>query len=331
MRDASFTVRALFDLGFEDEADAYAGWLLYVTRLTWPELRVLYNVYGEERLPERELAHLEGYGGAKPVRIGNDARNQLQLDVYGEVLDAIARIAHRGYFDRDAIRFLNGLGRTVCEHWRDPDEGIWEGRAGRFHHTHSKAMCWVALDRLIWLHANHELPIDDKRLRTERDAIRIEIEAHGYNERLGTYTQIFGSEAVDASLLTLPLYGYVKATDPRMVSTLAYIQAHLGRNGLLYRYSDETDDGLPKGEGAFGICSFWAVECQAEGGDLAGANAAFAHLLGYANDVGLFAEEIDPASGMALGNFPQAFTHIGLINAALALTGHHADATKQAG
>jgi GH15 family glucan-1,4-alpha-glucosidase len=329
LRDASFTLRALFDLGFEDEADAYVSWLLYVTRLTWPELRVLYNVFGEERLPERELPHLDGYGGAKPVRIGNDARTQLQMDVYGEVLDAIARIAHRSYFDRDSIRFLNGIGRTVCARWREPDEGIWEGRAGRFHHTHSKALCWVALDRLIWLHEHHHLPIDAERLRSERDAIRTEIEAHGYNERIGSYTQVFGGEAVDASLLTLPLYGYVEATDPRMVSTLAYITKQLGRNGLLYRYTDETNDGLPKGEGAFGICSFWAVQCQAEGGDLAGARAAFTHLLSYANDVGLFAEEIDPANGMALGNFPQAFTHIGLINAALALSGDHADPTKK--
>jgi GH15 family glucan-1,4-alpha-glucosidase len=331
MRDASFTIRALFDLGFEDEADAYADWLLYITRLTWPELRVLYNVFGEERLPEQELRHLEGYGGAKPVRIGNDAHSQLQLDVYGEVLDAVARIAHRGVLDRDTIHFLNGLGRTVCARWREPDEGIWEGRAGRFHHTHSKALCWVALDRLIWLHEHHGLPIDETQYRTERDAIRVEVETHGYNERLGTYTQIFDGEAVDASVLTLPLYGYIEATDPRMVSTLAYIGKHLGRNGLIYRYSDETDDGLPKGEGAFGICSFWAVECLAEAGSLAEATAAFAHVLGYANDVGLFAEEIDPATGMALGNFPQAFTHIGLINAALALSGKHADTTKQAG
>jgi GH15 family glucan-1,4-alpha-glucosidase len=192
-------------------------------------------------------------------------------------------------------------------------------------------MCWVALDRLIWLHETHDLPIDEERFRAERDAIRREVETHGFNERIGSYTQVFGSEAVDASLLTLPLYGYVDASDPRMVSTLAYIQQHLGRSGLLYRYSDETDDGLPKGEGAFGICSFWAVQCQAEGGDLTGAGETFARLLAYANDVGLFAEEIDPATGMALGNFPQAFTHIGLINAALALSGRPVVATKQAG
>jgi GH15 family glucan-1,4-alpha-glucosidase len=329
LRDASFTLRALFDLGFRDEAHAYYGWLLYVTRLTWPELQVLYNVFGQTRLPERELSNLEGYGGARPVRIGNDARNQLQLDVYGEVLDAVARIAHEGRFDRDSVHFLNGLGRTVCDRWREPDEGIWEPRGGRFHHTHSKVMCWVALDRLIWLHEYHGLAIDEDRFRIERDAIRAEIESRGYNERIGSYTQVFGGDAVDASLLTLPLYGYVPASDPRMRSTLAAIQKRLGRNGLIYRYPFDIDDGLPRGEGAFGICGFWAVQCLAEAGALKEAASAFRQVVSYGNDLGLFAEEYEPDTGTALGNFPQAFTHIGLINAALALSGSRTDATKQ--
>jgi GH15 family glucan-1,4-alpha-glucosidase len=330
LRDASFTLRALYDLGFTSEAHAYFGWLLYVTRLTWPELQVLYSVFGENRLPERTLPNLEGYQGSGPVRIGNDARGQLQLDVYGEVLDAVARIAEAGHFDRDSARFLNGLGRTVCDRWRDPDEGIWETRGGRFHHTHSKVMCWVTLDRLIWLHENHGLAIDEERFRAERDAIRAAVETRGYNEQIGSYTQVFDGDAVDASLLTLPLYGYVKATDARMRSTLALIRERLGKNGLVYRYSDETEDGLPKGEGAFGICAFWAVQCQAEAGDYDEAVSAFQRLLTFGNDVGLFAEEFDPATGVALGNFPQAFTHIGLINAALTLAGHHADATGKA-
>ena len=329
LRDASFTLRALFDLGFENEAHAYFGWLLYITRLTWPELQVLYNVFGENRLPERTLAHLEGYQGSGPVRIGNDARGQLQLDVYGEVLDAVARIAERGAFDRDSTHFLNGLGRTVCDRWREPDEGIWEPRAGRQHHTHSKVMCWVALDRLIWLHDHHDLEIDEERFRTERDVIRAAVEEHGFNEAIGSYTAVFDGEAIDACLLTLPLYGYVGATDPRMRSTLARIRKQLGRHGLVYRYSDETDDGLPKGEGAFGICGFWAVQCLAEVGDLDAAHGLFKRLMAYGNDVGLYAEEFDPATGVALGNFPQAFTHIGLINAALSLVGNKADATKR--
>jgi GH15 family glucan-1,4-alpha-glucosidase len=294
--------------------------MLHATRLTWPELQVLYTVYGEARIPERTLPHLDGYADSRPVRIGNDAHGQLQLDVYGEVIDAAARFAGAGgRFDRDTARLLAGLGRTVCARWREPDEGIWEGRAGRFQHTHSKALCWVALDRLLGLHQTHGLPIDVPRLRRERAAIRETVERHGYSEKLGSYTRLLDGDDVDASLLTLPLYGYVDATHPRMSATCARIHERLGRSGLIYRYGEEIVDGLPPGEGAFGICSFWAVECRAREGDLAGATAAFARLLGYGNDVGLFGEEIDPETGSALGNFPQAFTHVGLINAALTL------------
>jgi GH15 family glucan-1,4-alpha-glucosidase len=320
LRDASFTLRALFDLGYDEEAEAFLGWLLHATRLTWPELQVLYDVYGETRLPEEELLHLAGYAGSRPVRIGNDAREQFQLDVYGEVIDAAARFAHRGgRFARDATRLLNGLGRTVCERWQEPDEGIWEGRAGRFHHTYSKALCWVALDRLVELHDMLDLDLDVDRFRANRDAIRAAIETRGYNERLQSYTRVFDGDDLDASLLLLPLYGYIEATHPRMDATCQRIHEQLGRDGLIYRYLEQTDDGLPPGEGAFGICSFWAVECRARGGDRDGAERTFAHLLTYANDVGLLGEEIDPDTGAALGNFPQAFTHIGLINAALTL------------
>jgi GH15 family glucan-1,4-alpha-glucosidase len=321
LRDASFTLRALFDLGYREEGNAFLNWMLHATRLTWPELQVLYNVFGEARLPERELPHLDGYAGSRPVRIGNDAHGQLQLDVYGEVIDAAARFARAGgRFDRDTARLLVGLGRTVCARWREPDEGIWEGRSGRFHHTHSKALCWVALDRLIELHETHHLPNDDvARLRQERDDLRELIERRGYNEQLGSYTRLLDGDDLDASLLTLPLYGYIDAAHPRMASTCASIHQHLGRDGLIYRYAAGTTDGLPAGEGAFGICSFWAVECRAKGDDVVGATAAFERLLGYANDVGLFAEEIDPETRAALGNFPQAFTHVGMINAAMTL------------
>ena len=327
LRDASFTLRALSTLCYDEEAEAFHGWMLHATRLTWPELQVLYDVFGETRLPERELGYLGGYAGSRPVRVGNDAHGQLQLDVYGEVLDAATQLAGRGgRFDRDATRMLNGLGHTVCRRWREPDEGIWEGRSGRFHHTHSKALCWVALDRLIKMHEADHLKVPVDLFRAHRDEIRREIEARGYNERIGSYTRTFDGDEVDASLLTLPLYGYVEGTNPRMRSTCARIQERLGRDGLLYRYETGTDDGLPPGEGAFGICSFWAVECQARGGDVEGAKRAFERLLPNANDVGLFAEEIDPETGAALGNFPQAFTHIGLINAALTL----ADASRRA-
>lgn len=320
LRDASFTLRALFTLGYDEEAHAFLSWMLHATRLTWPELRVLYDVYGEARLPERELPHLAGYVGSRPVRVGNDAHNQLQLDVYGEVIDGVAQFAHRaGRFDRDTSRMLDGLGRTVCKRWREPDEGIWEGRSGRFHHTHSKALCWVALDRLIQMHEAGHLTISVDLFRAHRDAIRNEIETRGYNARLGSYTRTFDGNEMDASLLTLPLYGYIAATHPRMRTTCARVQERLARGSLLYRYDTGADDGLPPGEGAFGICSFWGVECVAAGGDVAGATRAFERLLSYANDVGLLAEEIDPETGSALGNFPQAFTHVGLINAALTL------------
>jgi GH15 family glucan-1,4-alpha-glucosidase len=324
LRDASFTLRALFTLGYREEAEAYIGWLLHATRLTWPELQVLYSVFGEAKLPERELPHLEGYAGSRPVRIGNDAHGQLQLDVYGEVINGAARFLDRGgRVDRDTNRMLDGLGRTVCKRWREPDEGIWEGRSGRFHNTHSKVLCWVALDRLIEMHEAGNLDVSVDLFRANRDEIQKEIEAHGYNERIGSYTRTFDGDEMDASLLTLPLYGYIEGTNPRMRSTCARIHEKLARDGLVYRYETGTDDGLPPGEGAFGICSFWAVECVARNGNVRAAAHAFEQLLAYANDVGLFAEEIDPHTGAALGNFPQAFTHIGLINAALTLGEYH--------
>ena len=320
LRDAAFTLRALFALGYSEEADAFLSWMLHATRLTWPELQVLYDVFGEAKLPERELAHLEGYAGSRPVRIGNDAHDQLQLDVYGEVIDAAALfLDHGGRFDHDTIRMLNSLGRTVCKRWREPDEGIWEGRSGRFHHTHSKVLCWVALDRLIRMHEAGYMRISVELFRSHRDEIRAEIEARGYNEQIGSYTRTFDGDEMDASLLTLPFYEYVEGAHPRMRSTCIRVNEELSRAGLVYRYRTRIDDGLPPGEGAFGICSFWAVDCLARGGDIEAATRLFERLLSYANDLGLYAEEIDPDTGMALGNFPQAFTHIGLVNAALTL------------
>jgi len=237
------------------------------------------------------------------------------------MIDAVAVFARRGErFSADTVRLLDSLGHTVCKRWREPDEGIWEGRSGRSHNTHSKALCWVALDRLVRMHEAGRIQVCVDEMRAERDAIRAQIEAHGFNEGLGSYTRTFGGNDLDASLLTLPLYGYVDGANPRMQSTCARIRERLGHDALIYRYR-EIDDGLPEGEAAFGITSFWAVECLARGGDLDGATEAFEQLLRYANDVGLYGEEIDPETGAALGNFPQAFTHVGLINAALTLAG----------
>lgn len=320
LRDASLTVRALLDLGYDGEAEALVSWMLHTTRLTWPELQVLYDVFGEAHLPERELRHLAGYANSRPVRVGNDAQRQLQLDVYGEVIDAVARhVAVTGDLDRATSRFLIGLGETVRRRWREPDEGIWEGRAGRHQHTHSKVLCWVALNRLVALAENGLLRSPVERFRTEMEAIRTEIESNGFNRELGSYTRLFNGQDLDGSLLLLPYYGYLDGAHPRLRSTCARIQERLGRGALVYRYLETTADGLPVGEGAFGICSFWLVDCLARGGEIQAAHRAFAELLGYANDVGLYAEEIDPETGAALGNFPQAFTHVGLINAALTL------------
>lgn len=320
LRDASFTMRALFSLGYTAEAEAFLGWLLHATRLSRPELQVMYDVFGENRLRERELAHLGGYAGSQPVRVGNEAHRQLQLDIYGEVVDAAAQLAAGGTrFDGETCRLLADLGRAVCEQWKQPDEGIWEVRAGPFHHTHSKVLCWATLDRLIHMHENGLLRVDAARFHATAEEIRTQIEARGYNHQLRSYTRVFDGTELDASLLVLPYFGYADAREPRMRTTCSAIREHLGVDSLVYRYRGATDDGLPPGEGAFGVCGFWAVECQARAGDREGAARHFERLLGYANDLGLFAEETDPTTGAHLGNFPQAFTHIGLINAAITL------------
>jgi len=318
LRDASYTLRALYALDFDEEAEAFVSWVLHATRLSWPELRILYDVHGRDSTKEQELDHLAGYADSRPVRIGNGAMDQLQLNIYGEVADAALRYAERGgRFERDTAHMLKGIGQTVCKRWREPDEGIWETRGGRQQHTHSKVLCWVTLDRLIALHDRFGLDIPIWRFHADRNAIRAEIETRGYSERLGSYTTTLGGEEVDASLLTLPLYGYIEPAHARMRSTYERIIADLGSGPLVYRNpgGGETDFE----EGAFGICGFWAVEVQARAGDVAGAVERFEALLGYANEVGLFAEEIDPDTGAALGNFPPLFTHVGLLNAALTL------------
>ena len=321
LRDASFTLRALFALGYHEEADAFLSWMLHATRLNWPRLHIVYDVFGRADLAEKELGHLHGYQESRPVRIGNDAHSQLQMDVYGEVIDASALFMKQrtGRFDRETTSMLNGWGHTVCERWTDPDEGIWEGRSGRAHHTHSKVLCWVALDRLIQLHDAGHPELSVERFRANRDALRLEIEARAYNEELHTYTQTYEGREVDASLLLLPLYGYVPADHPRMRSTLERIRQQLAKGALVYRYRPTDGDGLPPGEGAFGICGFWLVEALARSGEPDAARRAFEELLECGNDLGLYGEETDPDTRQQLGNFPQAFTHIGLINAALTL------------
>lgn len=328
LRDAALTLRALYELGYEEEGRAFFSWLLHATWLTAPELSVLYDVHGNARLTERTLPHLEGYRQSPPVRVGNGAHDQLQLDTYGELVSAAYEFVRREQsLDSWHATLLVGLGNEVCDRWREPDEGIWEVRSGRHHHTFSKAMCWVALDRLIALHEAGYLQAPVERYRTEAERIRAAVEENGFNEEMGSYVATFGGTRVDASLLLLPAYGYVEATDPRMASTFDCHHEALAQDGLLYRYPPGTDDGLSSEEGAFGICSFWDEEMFARLGRLDEARENLDLTLSYANDLGLFAEEIDPATGTFLGNFPQAFTHVGLINAALTLEKAHVDAS----
>ena len=319
LRDASITLQAFLDLDQESEAHAFLSWILHSTRLSRPELQVLYDVHGETRLVERELDHLEGYRGSSPVRVGNDARNQLQLDTYGEVADAAAQFVRRGgRLDRSMAKMLTQLGDTVCKRWYEPDEGIWEPRSGRTHHTYSMAMCWAALDRLLELHDGGHLQVDVERFAVVRKAIRHEIETRGFNEELGSYVSELDGDQVDASLLLLGRTGYAEPTSERMLGTTRLIEQRLGHNGVIYRYRG-VDDGVSGGEGAFGIASFWLVDCLCRQGRHDEAEAMFDHLCDLANDVGLYAEEIDPETGACLGNFPQAFSHAGLIDAALTL------------
>jgi GH15 family glucan-1,4-alpha-glucosidase len=319
LRDASLTARALYGLGIEEEADAFVSWLLHATRLSQPELRILYDVYGRKPEQERILPQLAGYAGSRPVRAGNGAVDQLQLDVYGEVIHAATEFVRReGGLDGDTRRMLRGFGEFVCDHWQLPDEGIWEPRSGKEHNTHSRLLCWAALDRLLELHRKGHLPrAPADRFADNRERIRREIETRAWNPSLETYVAQLDGDRLDASLLLIPWYGFEPASSPRMRKTYARIQEHLGAGrGLLYRYRTEDSPG----EGAFGIYSFWAAEYLALGGGTAAqAQDAFDRLCGYANDVGLFAEEIEPDTGRALGNFPQAFTHVGLIGAALSL------------
>jgi GH15 family glucan-1,4-alpha-glucosidase len=318
VRDAAFTTRALLSLGYEEEAIAFTSWLAHATRLTHPEIRVLYDVYGRSPQREREITTAAGYRGARPVRVGNAADQQLQLDCYGEVIDAIAHLARAiDGISKATQSMLHELGEYVLRAWRLPDQGIWEPRGHPEHRTHSRLLCWVALDRLCDLAKRGLLVgVDGDRLAGEAAAIRRDIEDHGYDAARGCYTGAFGNPDLDASVLLLSWYGFHPAKAPRMQSTYEHIRKGLGAGpGLFYRY----DDSVRSGEGAFWICSFWAVELLACAGMRDQARALMDAARSYANDVGLMAEEIDPATGDGLGNFPQAYTHVGLINAALSL------------
>jgi GH15 family glucan-1,4-alpha-glucosidase len=325
IRDSALVLHAFLSLGYVEEAEAFLEWLLHATRLTWQRFQVMYDLHGETKLNERELPHLSGYRGAKPVRIGNAAHDQLQLDIYGELLESVALyVSAGGSLDATECRMLAGVGRSVMKLWTRPDQGIWETRSEPRHHTFSKAMCWVALDRLAKLGERFPIELDRAAVMKHRDAIRKEIETRGFDEEAGSYVAYYGGRAADASLLLLARYGYCEPGNARMEGTWRFISKSLMSAGMVHRYRPEAlDDGVEAApENAFAPCNFWAAEYLANAGHDKEAKELFERYCAMGNDVGLFAEEMDSATGAPVGNFPQAFTHVSLISAATALYKH---------
>lgn len=318
LRDGTFALYALFILGYHEEAHAFKHWLEWATVGRAHDLQLMYGVGGERRLTEVVLPELDGYRGSRPVRTGNTAYGQFQLDIYGELMDS-AHLYRKfgGEIDDAYWEYLLRVVEFVIKHWQEPDDGIWETRGGRQHFVYSKAMCWVALDRAIKAVEALGLPGEIDSWRRTRNEIREDVLAHGYNAEIGAFVQSYGSKELDASNLLLPLVGFIAPDDPRMTSTVEATQRDLtSPEGLVYRYRG-LDDGLEGGEGTFTMCSFWLVDNLIFQGRIQEASALFDQLRGYSNDVGLFSEEIDAATGESLGNFPQAFTHLGFINAAV--------------
>ena len=319
VRDSAFTLGALLELGCPSEAEAFFWWLLHASQLTHPRLQVLYRLNGGERAPERTL-ELAGYRGSRPVRVGNAAVAQTQLDIYGDLLQtALVYTQAGGRLDRETGRRLAGSADLVCRIWHEPDSGIWEVRREAGHFTHSKMMCWVALDRALQLAEAGYLPREHAPTwQSERRAIRDFIETRCWSERLGSYTREAGCEELDASLLLGVLLGYDAGHADRLSATVAAIRRELGRGPLLSRYSGE--DGLRGGEGAFLCCSFWLADALARIGQRDEAIALMDELVALANDVGLFAEEVDPLTREFLGNTPQGLVHLALITAAVSIS-----------
>jgi len=318
VRDATFTLYALITGGYLDEAQAWRDWLVNAVAGEPAKMQIMYGLAGERRLTELTLGWLPGYEGSAPVRIGNAAYDQHQLDVPGELMDALHLARRAGLKSSDsAWRVQRAVVRFLEAAWRKPDEGIWEMRGPRRHFTHSKVMAWVAMDRAVKAVEDFGLPGDAATWRRVRDEIHAEVCARGFDPKLNSFVQYYGSTDVDASLLMLPLVGFLPATDPRMIGTVAAIQARLSRDGFVERYPTSTDvDGLPPGEGAFLLCSFWLADNLALQGRIGEARKLFERLLSLRNDVGLLAEEYDVRAGRLVGNFPQAFSHVGLINTA---------------
>jgi len=318
VRDATFTLYALLQAGFVDEAHAWREWLLRAIAGKPEDLQIMYGLGGERRLTELELGWLPGYEGSRPVRVGNAAHGQFQLDVYGELFDVLYQGRRSGLDDAPGG---GQVGRVLLDFlesaWQKPDEGIWEVRGPRRHFTHSKVMAWVAFDRAVKMCERYGLDGPVKRWRSVRDAVHAEVCSRGFDVRKNSFVQFYGGQALDASLLMIPLVGFLPADDSRVHGTVAAVQRELLHDGFVCRYpTTEGVDGLPPGEGAFLACTFWLADNLALLGRRDEARAIFERLLALRNDVGLLAEEYDPQARRLLGNFPQAFSHVGLVNTA---------------
>jgi GH15 family glucan-1,4-alpha-glucosidase len=330
LRDSTFTLQALMNAGYYDEANAWRDWLLRATAGHPEQLQIMYGLAGERRLMEWEADWLPGYEGARPVRIGNAASSQLQLDVYGELMDALHQARRGGLGANDTgWQFQRSLLAHLETVWDQPDEGIWETRGGRRPFTFSKVMAWVAVDRAIKSAEHFGMDGPVGRWKDLRRRIHQDVCANGYDPELGSFVQSYGSKQVDASLLLLPVVGFLPAHDPRIAGTVAAVERQLLKDGFVKRYdTGRVEDGLPPGEGSFLACSFWLADAFVLQGRRDEAKALFERLLGLRNDLGLLSEEYDAPAGRLVGNFPQAFSHIALVNTAHNLS-HNAQAARQ--
>lgn len=322
IRDASFTLYAFINLGYTKEAGKFIKWVERLCQNIGDagNLKLMYTIDGKKELDEKVLENMEGYKKSTPVRIGNNAYNQLQLDIYGELMDAV--YLYNKYGEPISYDFWKNMSHQIdwlCTNWDQPDEGIWEVRGGRKKFLYSRLMCWVAIDRAIKLGESRSFPLN-KKWKAQRDLIFNSIYDRFWNEERQTFVQYEGADSVDAGLLLMPLVRFISPTDPKWLSTLKVIEEDLVSDSLVYRYRHQkaADDGLVHGEGTFSMCSFWYIECLAKAGNIQKARLYFEKMIGYANHLGLYSEQLG-FQGEHLGNFPQAFTHLGLISAAISL------------